>query len=188
MSSQVPVWVPIVVALLGLAGVILTQLLNTHREHRRWRLETERDELRWRREQESRSREARAEAYAELMGSIEAFDLVLYESRDARETGKALDKLTTEDLREATAEARRALGGANLHAPEVVRALIPKATMPRIRLSRLILDPSSKPATMRPEWDAGQVGYRVLRAEMRRDLGLDAEDLDAVRAMYPTKP
>ncbi|MFC3895624.1 hypothetical protein ACFOWZ_29465 [Lentzea rhizosphaerae] len=188
MSSQVPIWVPIVVALLGFAGVILTQMLNARRENRRWQLEAEREELRWSREQSSRSREARAAAYAEVMGAIEALDIVLYEGRRAREDGKSLGELVTSDIREATGNTRRALGPANVHAPEAIRDLMPKAMMPRIRLSRLVLDPASEPTGMRSEWDAGQVGYRVLRAEMRRDLGLDAEDLEVVHAQYREKP
>lgn len=175
---------PISVALLGLAGVILAQVLSTYRENRRWRLEADREELRWQREREARSREARATAYADVLGVIEAFDMVLYQGMRAREAGRALDDPLAADLREATGEARRALGPANLHAPEAVRALIPEATMPRMRLSRLVLDPDSETTEVRRHWQAGQLAYRVLRAEMRRDLGLDAEDLDAVRARF----
>lgn len=163
MSSQVPLWIPIAVALLGLAGVIATQLLNNRRE-----------ELRWRRDREARSHDARAIAYAEVMGVIEAFDMVLFENRNAREVAKSINEA---DVREAAGEARRALGPVNLHAPEAVRVLLSKAILPRMQLSRLILNDASDPITLRPIWDTAQVGYRVLRAEMRRDLGLDAEDL-----------
>lgn len=163
MSSQVPLWIPIAVALLGLAGVIATQLLNNRRE-----------ELRWRRDREARSHDARATAYAEVMGVIEAFDMVLFETRNAREAGQ---EIMEADVREAAGEARRALGPVNLHAPEVVRVLLSQAILPRMHLARLILNDASDPATLRPVWDTAQFGYRMLRAEMRRDLGLDAEDL-----------
>jgi hypothetical protein len=183
-SAQVPVWVPVLVALLGLAGVILAQVLSTHRESRRWRLEAEREELRWGRERESRAHDARATAYSTVLGAIEPFDMVLYQGMRARESDRAIDEPLAADLREATGEARRALGPANLHAPEAVRTLIPEAMMPRMRLSRLLLDPEGEKSRMRKHWEAGQLAYRVLRAEMRRDLGLDAEDLDAVRARF----
>lgn len=163
MSSQVPLWIPIAVALLGLAGVIATQLLNNRRE-----------ELRWRREREARSHDARATAYAEVIGVIEAFDMVLFENRNAREASQPIDR---DDLKEAAGETRRALGPVNLHAPEAVRVLLSKAILPRMYLARQILKDATDPATLRPEWDKAQIGYRVLRAEMRRDLGLDAEDL-----------
>lgn len=163
MSSQVPLWIPIAVALLGLAGVLGTQLLNNRRE-----------ELRWRRDREARSHDARATAYAEVIGVIEAFDMVLFENRNAREMSRPINR---DDLKEAAGETRRALGPVNLHAPEAVRVLLSKAVLPRMHLARRILDEGAEPATLRPVWDAAQVGYRVLRAEMRRDLGLDAEDL-----------
>jgi hypothetical protein len=162
-SSQVPLWVPVAVALLGLAGVIVTQLLNNRRE-----------ELRWQRDREARSHDARATAYAEVMGVIESFDMVLFQNRNAREAGEPVEQA---EVREAAGEARRALGPVNLHAPEAVRVLLPKAMIPRMRLARLVLNEMSDPARLRPEWDTAQVNYRVLRAEMRRDLGLDAEDV-----------
>jgi heme exporter protein D len=162
-SSQVPLWLPVAVALLGLAGVLVTQLLNNRRE-----------ELRWRRDREARSHDARATAYAEVMGVIEAFDMVLFENRNAREEHQPINP---DDLKEAAGEARRALGPVNLHAPEAVRVLLSKAVLPRMHLARRILDDANDPATLRPVWDTAQVNYRVLRAEMRRDLGLDAEDL-----------
>jgi len=162
-SSQVPLWIPIAVALLGLAGVIVAQLLNNRRE-----------ELRWRREREARSHDARATAYAEVIGVIEAFDMVLFENRNAREAAQPINR---DDLKEAAGETRRALGPVNLHAPEAVRVLLSKAILPRMYLVRQILKDETDPTTLRPEWDKAQVGYRVLRAEMRRDLGLDAEDL-----------
>ncbi len=162
-SSQVPLWIPIAVALLGLAGVIVAQLLNNRRE-----------ELRWRREREARSHDARATAYAEVIGVIEAFDMVLFENRNARETAQPINR---DDLTEAAGETRRALGPVNLHAPEAVRVLLSKAILPRMYLVRQILKDEADPTKLRPEWDKAQINYRVLRAEMRRDLGLDAEDL-----------
>ncbi|NBH07247.1 hypothetical protein [Amycolatopsis sp. SID8362] len=44
MGSQVPVWIPIVVALLGLAGVIATQVLSGRRETKRLAEEAAREE------------------------------------------------------------------------------------------------------------------------------------------------
>jgi len=79
-GSQVPVWIPIVVALVGLAGVILTQVLSGRREARRMAEEAAREERRWQREREARTHETRAEAYARLMGVLEAFDGVLFQA------------------------------------------------------------------------------------------------------------
>ena len=84
-SSQVPLWVPIVVALFGFAGVIGAQVVTSRRENRRWRRELDREKLRWRRERErdNRAYEGRSAAYAELVGAIEAFDWMLFEARQA---------------------------------------------------------------------------------------------------------
>ncbi|MGZ3141329.1 hypothetical protein ACVDFE_04855 [Lentzea chajnantorensis] len=49
-TPQVSVWIPIIVGVIGLVGVIAGQLINSRREDRRWRLEQEREELRWKRE------------------------------------------------------------------------------------------------------------------------------------------
>jgi hypothetical protein len=161
--------------MLGLAGVILTQALAERRERQRRREDDAREERRWQREREARAYEARATAYAELIGAIEAFDGVLFHARQIREADQPLDDHQASSLRAVTSETQHALGAVNLHAPERVRVQIREATLPRMRLSAMLLDPTSSAAKMRPAWDAGQTAYRTLRAFMRRDLGLDSE-------------
>lgn len=187
MGSQVPVWIPIVVALLGLAGVILTQVLSGRREARRMAEEAAREERRWQREREARTHETRAEAYARLMGVLEAFDGVLFQARAVVESGRELDEHQITELREVRSEAQHALGPVVLHAPEAVRRLVSDATLPRMRLAAMLLDPQDGDGTrLRPAWDAGQRGYRVMRARMRADLGFDAEPVDELFGAQPT--
>ncbi|MGW4065038.1 hypothetical protein ACWEGE_42590 [Amycolatopsis sp. NPDC004747] len=186
MGSQVPVWIPIVVALLGLAGVILTQVLSGRREARRMAEEAAREERRWQREREARTHETRAEAYARLMGALEAFDGVLFQARAIRESSGDLDEHQLAELREVRSEAQHALGPVVLHAPEAVRRLVSDATLPRMRLAAMLLDPDDNCTRMRPAWDAGQRGYRVMRARMRADLGFDAEPVDELYGVQPT--
>ena len=62
-SGQVSVWVPIVVGIIGLLGVVTGQLINSRREDRRWEREAAREELRHRRERERLAAE-RAHALA----------------------------------------------------------------------------------------------------------------------------
>ncbi|MGW3961812.1 hypothetical protein ACWED2_18455 [Amycolatopsis sp. NPDC005003] len=191
MGSQVPVWIPIVVALLGLAGVILTQVLSGRREARRMAEEAAREERRWQREREARTHETRAEAYARLMGALEAFDGVLFQARAIRESDREPDRELDEhqlaELREVRSEAQHALGPVVLHAPEAVRRLISDATLPRMRLAAMLLDPGPDDGTkLRPAWDAGQRGYRVMRARMRADLGFDAEPVEELFGAQPT--
>ncbi|MET8851985.1 hypothetical protein [Amycolatopsis sp. NPDC004625] len=186
MGSQVPVWIPVVVALLGLAGVILTQILSGRRENRRMTEDAAREERRWQREREARTHETRADAYARLMGVLEAFDGVLFQARSIRESGKVLDEHQLAELREVRSEAQHALGPVVLHAPETVRRLVSDATLPRMRLAAMLLDPDEKGAKLRPAWDGGQRGYRVMRARMRADLGFDAEPVDELYGPQPT--
>ena len=180
-------WIPIVVALLGLAGVLLTQVLSGRREARRMAEEAAREERRWQREREARTHETRAEAYAQLMGVLEAFDGVLFQARAIRESDKQLDEHQITELREVRSEAQHALGPVVLHAPEAVRRLVSDATLPRMRLAAMLLDPDDDDHTrLRPAWDAGQRGYRVMRARMRADLGFDAEPVDELYGVQPT--
>ncbi len=186
MGSQVPVWIPIVVALLGLAGVILTQLLSGRRETRRMAEEAAREERRWQREREARTHETRADAYAQLMGVLEAFDGVLFQARAIVESDGELDEHQITELREVRSEAQHALGPVVLHAPEAVRRLVSDATLPRMRLAMMLLEPDGDRTRLRPAWEAGQRGYRVMRARMRADLGFDAEPVGELYGVQPT--
>jgi hypothetical protein len=49
-STQVPLWVPVIVALLGFIGVLGAQAIAAWRDDRRWQQEAEREELRWNRD------------------------------------------------------------------------------------------------------------------------------------------
>lgn len=180
MGSQVPVWIPIIVALLGLGGVILTQVLSARREARRAAEEAARDERRWQREREARTHETRADAYAQLLGALEAYG-VLFQARAVREEGGKLDEHQLGELRQVRSETQHVLGPVALHAPEAVRTLVSDAALPRMRLTTMLLDPDDDCAKTRAAWDAGQLGYRVMRARMRLDLGLDAEALEAIQ-------
>jgi len=167
-SAQVPLWVPVIVGLLGFAGVISAQLITGRREDRRWRREVVRD-------REDRSHEERATGYAQLIGAIESLDFLHYEARQLVTERKPLIEPLITELRQGTVALRNTLGVVNLQAPERVRAMLRDSVLPRMSLSRALLDGSKE--GLRPLWDTGQREYRLLRAEMRRDLGLDAEEL-----------
>jgi hypothetical protein len=185
-GSQVPVWIPIVVALLGLAGVLLTQVLSSRREAKRMTEETAREERRWQREREARTHETRAEAYALLLGALEAFDGVLFQARAVREADERLDEHQVTELRAVRSETQHALGPVALHAPEAVRRLVSDAALPRMRLTTMLLEPAVDSAKTRAAWEAGQRGYRVMRARMRQDLGFDAEPVEELYGTQPT--
>jgi len=179
-SGDVPLWVPMVVAALGLGGVLGAQVIAGWREDKRWRRETEREELRWAREREkdreSRSYEGRAKAYAEVIGAIEAFDWVLYDARRVIRAGGELDEALAADLRKATAQARNSLGAVNVHAPERIRSMLRESLLGRSTLAtRLLVGRHGDEE--REMWRTGQREYKIMRHAMREDLGLDAEEL-----------
>ncbi|WP_433265460.1 hypothetical protein ACQPWR_00125 [Micromonospora vinacea] len=70
MQATTPLWVPIIVAALGVAGAVtaalLTQLLSKRREDERWQRDREEDRIRWQREKEGRLRELRIRLYVDL--------------------------------------------------------------------------------------------------------------------------
>lgn len=178
-SGQVPLWVPVVVGLLGLAGVLGAQIVTGWREDRRWQREIEREELRWSRERarerDNRSYEGRAQAYAEVIGAIEAFDWVLYQARRTLHAGQSLGEQIAAEIRTATSQARNALGGVNVHAPERIRAMLRESMLRRSSLSTALLAGRNGEEERRL-WHDGQREYQIMRTAMRRDLGLDTED------------
>lgn len=60
--SEVSGWVPIVVALFGLAGVLVSQVIAGRREDKRWLRDSERENVRWERDRHARTYEARSGA------------------------------------------------------------------------------------------------------------------------------
>lgn len=86
--NGVPVWVPIVVGVIGVIGVVIGQLINTLRENKRWKNETEREEIRWRREAGERDsqrqhenriewRKIKIEIYSELLATTNNIESAL---------------------------------------------------------------------------------------------------------------
>jgi hypothetical protein len=76
-----PLWVPVIVGVLGFAGVISARLITGRREGSRWRREVVR-------ERENPGHEDRAAGYVQLIGAIEALDFPLYEARPVVRMGK----------------------------------------------------------------------------------------------------
>lgn len=180
-STQVPLWVPVVVAVVGFVGVLGAQLISAWRDDRRWAREQERADLLWqrerRREVDNRDYEGRKLAYAQVVAAVEGFDWLVYpvmaEVRDGREPSP--EQLA--DVRRAREEMRQSLGPINLHAPYRFNELLRNAMLPRSRLAMNLTNGARDLDRIETLWQAGQTGYRRMRAEMRVDLGLDAEDL-----------
>jgi len=96
------VWVPIVVAMLGIMGVVAGQLINFRREDRRWERERQREDLRWERERQrdvdTQWRERRFDVYVELLAAFREWEGALAVSVPVRAAGQdpaEPDNLTT---------------------------------------------------------------------------------------------
>jgi hypothetical protein len=80
-SGQVSVWVPIVVAVLGILGVVTGQLINFRREDRRWERERQREDVRWERERQrdvdAQWRERRFDVHVELLAAFREWEAAL---------------------------------------------------------------------------------------------------------------
>lgn len=90
-TGQVSVWVPIIVGVLGLVGIVAAQFVNAWREDRRWKREQEREDVRWQRELDKHSIERRTadlahwrdkkfETYSALLKYMKTWSLFLFET------------------------------------------------------------------------------------------------------------
>jgi hypothetical protein len=79
-----PLWVPLVVAALGLVstvvGIVVTQIMANRRERQSWQRETDRERERWAREDQARTFEHRRAAYVEFYDSLRKTGLRIHEN------------------------------------------------------------------------------------------------------------
>lgn len=186
MSSQVPLWVTIAVAFVGFAGVLSAQFIAAWREDRRWRRDQAREDKKWSRERdkeiENRDYEGRKNAYGQIIADVEAYDWLVYPVvaavRRMADNPQILRDDQKAEVSKAREELRHSLGPVNLFAPQRFNDMLRKTMLPRSRLAMyLTTGPAPEWTRVKELWDESQRGYRVMRAEMRRDLGLDAEVL-----------
>jgi hypothetical protein len=182
-SAQVPLWVTIAVAFVGFVGVLTAQFIAAWREDRRWRRDQVREEIRWTRERarevDNRDFEGRQNAYAQVISAVEGYDWLVYPAIAAVRRGAELSSEEKADVWRARDELRQSLGPVNLYASQKFSVLLRDSNLPRSRLAMYLTTGSSapEPERVRELWAESQLGYRRMRAEMRKDLGLDAEDV-----------
>lgn len=181
MTNGVSVWVPLGVAAVGLAGVIAAQLIAAWRDDSRWRRDRERHEA-------DRLFTARRESYAKLLGAIEYWDHVLYPMVKHRTNQHDSTQSDNQRLQDTEDEAIRAMGLVVLVAPEHIRHRIRDITIPRSQLTRRLRTDDLNSGEADQLWATSQTNYRTLRALMRTDLGLDAEQAYLERLDDPSAP
>lgn len=184
-AGSVPLWVPLVVGLLGLGGVLGAQLVAGWREDRRWQRESGREDLRWGREQERLREErryaGREEAYGRMIGLLEAWQWVLHPVKErVIKGGGTLTDGQRDALVAMRDQAREALGPMNLHAPAGIRNLMRDAILSRVQLTDTLLAEDGEPdrAAMNKLYRRSLDQYYAMRAAMRLDLGVDSPDPD----------
>lgn len=110
-TGQVSIWVPIVVGMIGLIGVIAGQLVNAWREDRRWTREQQREEIRWERERDKEQaklahdsmidwRERRLAVYSEYLQAIlDTIEMIseLYQAKTRAEVETILTRWREHD-------------------------------------------------------------------------------------------
>ena len=173
-SAQVSVWVPLVVALVGLLGVVATQVLTTRREDRRWRQEQERVEARWRREKTQeiaeRQLERKIETYAAFLTAVEAWGWKLHPIARRVLDGGALSLDDSETLATLREIPQDALGAVNLYAPDEVRDLIWRAVNSRGDFMRSLARGDESVVELDVRWKESWDRYRTMRLAIRDDL------------------
>lgn len=103
-SGQVSVWVPIVVAILGIIGVLIGQSFNARRDDRRWNREIDREDDRVRRELETariardhelriRWIDQRLDAYTECLSAYKEWLDILQEELTRLRAARGDDEL-----------------------------------------------------------------------------------------------
>jgi hypothetical protein len=106
-TGQVSIWVPIIVGIIGLVGIVAGQLVNAWREDRRWRREQEREDLRWKREAEKQAatrthdslidwRDRRISTYGEYLESIHGLIKMATRASTHSRTTDAIDSFIKE--------------------------------------------------------------------------------------------
>lgn len=128
-TTSIPLWVPLVVAILGLigtaggttAGVVITQRRSDARENTAWQRERERERERWAREDAARTFELRRETYIEFYTAVsrQLADLYLVYSKRRH---PAMATTAVEPSEEIIADVRRAHQKLRLYGSSVVVA------------------------------------------------------------------
>ncbi|MBE8521079.1 hypothetical protein ILP97_26930 [Amycolatopsis sp. H6(2020)] len=131
-SGQVSVWVPIIVGIIGLLGVVTGQLINSRREDRRWEREAAREELRHRRESERLAAD-RAHAIA-LHWAQERKDAYAGLLKETGEFLTALLKCVEALARHEPVSESQALMGEHARAVASFHAAVDILASPRIRV------------------------------------------------------
>jgi hypothetical protein len=194
--SQSPVWVPLLVAFVGLASAavgavvavavaVLTQLFTQRREREqealRWQREREERREHWEREDAERWRRDRRAAYAELLVAVERWlDVARVEKPHPLTGRREVSREGQERLRAAHAEIDKAQIAVELLAPESIRGRVRALYVATGSFPNLVngIDrrPDEEIEHVADEWfDKIARNHQTVRELIRKDLGIEPQ-------------
>lgn len=193
-SAQVPLWVPIVVAIIGILGVVGGQVFSSWREDRRWSRENRREDARARRDMESarltREHELRLhwtdqrlDAYVKCLSAYKDWLEILKEELARRRAANGDDELGRRNR-----ACREAVGSAvdQVHiigSSDAIKACVTAygkfhGFSHRVNIADEPGWMPNEPALLRAKFEDEIVPeYLALRNSLRRDLGVEPTDV-----------
>ena len=174
--GQVPIWVPLVVALIGLLGVLATQVLSGRREDRRWERERDREDSKRKTDRQIKQAdkwyERKLDAYSRVISSLEAWGWKLYPlSRDVLKGSRTLTDGEREELARMRELALDALAPMNLYAPDTVREKFVLAMTSLADFTRELLKGEETIDELRERRRHSREMYKDVRKAIRDELG-----------------
>jgi hypothetical protein len=187
LMGSTPTWVPITVGLIGLLGVIATQLIANRRatterdaadarEQRRWDHERELRQAAHDREDKFRMYQQRQEAYARLVLELRRWWDVLGEMRAHRVTGNPQPTREQEEASHAAEKGtEEASALAMLLGPPAIRGCYRTLWAHLVMVERAAFWPDTTEAEINQEYDNAFPHYTRMLDYLRIDLGIDPE-------------
>lgn len=193
--SSTPVWVPLAVAAVGVAGTLgatwLTRRSADRREDQRWSREREAEETRWQRERDERREEWQREdaarwlterraVYAEYLLRLEAWRVAISHAQSSERPNGAIPAETREALADLWMETHRIHETLSMLAPRSVVTLCDHSFFRlaswSAHLNEGIDNEGRDPFTGEKTADYAKTAFEDdgrLRDAIRRDLGVD---------------
>jgi hypothetical protein len=192
-GAQAPIWVPLLVGVIGLAGVLATQIVASVRARSERRSADQREDLRWSRAQEERrDAAAREDRYRSHDDRTHAYaNLVLEVTRWRDRLGRAGSQRAANDhvadtkislpVIESQRAAEEAEATVALLAPDTVRAACEAAGLSLLKATIVLMDDTAPAEALDAYTDA-------VKEPAERMIELMRADLEASVEPHPTPP
>jgi hypothetical protein len=192
-GGQTSIWVPIVVGAIGLAGVLVTQLIASVRARNERKAVERRDEIQWRRQREERAeafaREDRYRSHAERSAAYAALGLAINRWIDELGSARAhwrvrhgpLEPDSADELVRAYRQTEDAGALVMLLAPKAIRDAYQSASTALLR-AHVASTRKVSEETVENMYKAVEVPCEQLLEQMRLDLGVEPDEAETAPA------